>query len=875
MISKVLYNVLIHKHSHKVNHHLPVMRYLSYAMYLVLLFVSLLSLAQEGTAVSPPSPQEQQATIITAGKAALEDGLYELAQKQFERCLDQKRGSPKETEEVVILLVRSLYEQQKYDKILEILKPRGRWVGEIPDSGAFVFWRALAKYEVGKFNEALVELEGFEDKHKGETYVAQAKRLLAWCYLKADKTDRALEEFAGFDRAYGNLPEAPANLLEWAKTLIVLKRLDAAQEVLSRLVKIPGDLKPVHDGHYWLGQVLIEEKKWDAAANVLTSLAQKESARGDLRAEAFFSLAVVYEAQGNRNQATNALSKGIELAPSRELKTKGGFEIGSLLIDMGYLEAGIPVLKAHISASPDDPLAGTMQLKLAESLLNHERYKEAVDEFQQYLETFTNTTGQAQAYYGRGWGLINIARHAEAATAFFKAYSLFTESSWKERCLFKVGDAYFANGQYKLAGETYQRVLSEFPDSKLVPDALFQFGESMVYGNEPGKAEKIFFEIAEKYPATRRAEEALLRVAEIKKKQDHWLEAIEAFNNVMNIYSNGAFFAEALHGRGLVRYDMLKFGEALEDFERVVKDFPKSAAAEQAYYMRGMCYFWTGRDNEALMTCRAFIDLYPDSQWAPEVLFWIGKYEYNQKNYEAAEKEFMRFVQKYPDDPMADECLLRAGRAASNRKEYVRAIELFTKLVKDYSSSEKMPEVRFAQADALSELAKFSGAILIFEEIINKYPDNKLLIASAWGRKGDCQFALGVEDPKRYEESMGSYRVVVNSSNVNLDLVMQAEYKIGKCLEKLGRTEEAFEQYYLKVIVRYFEDWEKGVWHNEASKVWFTRAVFNAADIMGARKDWRRVVSILERIISADVPAAEEARERIRKIRAEHWWLFY
>lgn len=842
---------------------------------LILLFVSLLSFAQEGTAASPPSPQEQQAAIITAGKAALEDGLYELAQKQFERCLDQKRGSPKETEEVVILLVRSLYEQQKYDKILEILKPGGRWVREVPDSGAFVFWRALAKYEVGKFNEALAELEGFEDKHKGETYVVQAKRLRAWCYLKTDKTNLALEEFAGFDRAYGNLPEAPANLLEWAKTLIVLKRLDAAQEVLLRLVKIPGDLKPVHDGYYWLGQVLIEKAKWDDAASILTSLAEKEIVRSDLRTEAFFSLAAVYEAQGNGNQATNALSKGIKLAPNGELKRKGGFELGRLLIDMGHWEAGIPVLKTHISASPDDPLAGTMQLKLAVSLLDHERYKEAVDEFQHYLETFTNTTGQAQAYDGRGWGLINIGLYAEAATAFSKAYSLFTESSRKERCLFKVGDAYFANGQYKLAAETYQRVLSEYPDSKLAPDALFQLGESMVHGNKLGKAEKIFLEIAEKYPAQRRAEEALLRVAEIKKKQGRWPEAIEAFDNVMNIYSNGAFFAEALHGRGLMRYDMLKFGEALKDFERVVADFPKSAVAEQAYYMRGMCYFWTGRDKESLVTCRNFINLYPDSQWAPEVLFWIGKYEYNQKNYEVAEKEFVRFVQKYPGNPLADDCLLWAGRAASNRKEYVRAIEIFTKLVKDYPNSEKMPEVRFAQADTLSELAKFSEAILIFEEIINKYPDNDLLIASAWGRKGDCQFALGVEDPKRYEESMKSYRVVASSPNVNLDLVMQAEYKIGKCLEKLGRTAEAFEQYYLKVIVRYFEDWEKGVWHNEASKVWFTRAAFNAADIMEARKDWQRVVSILERIISANVPAAEEARERIRKIRAEHWWLFY
>jgi len=101
---------------------------------------------------------------------------------------------------------------------------------------------------------------------------------------------------------------------------------------------------------------------------------------------------------------------------------------------------------------------------------------------------------------------------------------------------------------------------------------------------------------------------------------------------------------------------------------------------------------------------------------------------------------------------------------------------------------------------------------------------------------------------------------------------MQAEYKIGRCLEKLGRLDEAFEQYYLKVILRYFGDRERGLWFSESSKVWFTRAGFNAADIMESRHDWLRVIRILERIVRSGVPAAEEARERIEKIKAERWW---
>ena len=223
---------------------------------------------------------------------------------------------------------------------------------------------------------------------------------------------------------------------------------------------------------------------------------------------------------------------------------------------------------------------------------------------------------------------------------------------------------------------------------------------------------------------------------------------------------------------------------------------------------------------------------------------------------------------------MADDALFWGGMAAAKREDYLRSIELFNRVAKEYPDSRRMAEARFAQADSLCELGRFAAAILVFEEIISKYPESDL-IPSAWGRKGDCQFTLGSPDePERWEESIDSYRVVANSSSAGLDLVLQAEYKIGRCLEKLARAKDALEHYYIRVIVRFLEEREKGAWLNDATKVWFTRAVFNSADVLESRKDWKRLISILERVVEAGVPAAEEARQRIEKIKSEHWWLF-
>jgi len=317
----------------------------------------------------------------------------------------------------------------------------------------------------------------------------------------------------------------------------------------------------------------------------------------------------------------------------------------------------------------------------------------------------------------------------------------------------------------------------------------------------------------------------------------------------------------------MVRYNLFRFKVALDDFVRVVDEYPRSAVAEQAHYMRGMCYYWLKKDDNALRVWGQFLARYPNSEWIPEVLYWTGKLEYKQRAFEEAERSFLALADEHPDSRLADDALLRAGMAAAKRKEYVRSVELLTRLVKEYPDTARMAEVRFAQGEALTELGKHPEAILAFNEVITRHGDCGF-VDQAWGRKGNCQFVLGGLEPGRYEEAVESYRVVVRSPTASPDLKLQADYRIGRCLEKLGRENEAFEQYYLKVVLRYLQDREDGVWHSESSQVWFTRAAFDSADLMAAQKKRRTEIGILERVIDAGVPAKEEARARIEKLQS-------
>jgi TolA-binding protein len=546
-----------------------------------------------------------------------------------------------------------------------------------------------------------------------------------------------------------------------------------------------------------------------------------------------------------------------------------------LLLEMKQIKEGMPLLKSYISSFPGNPSAAAAQLRLAEVLVANGQNEEAVGEYQQYLETFTNSVGRAEASKGKGWALMNTERFAEAAMSFTKAYDLYKAQGEKEYCLFKAGDAQFANSQYKLASETYHTLIDRFPESALAPDAFFQLGESFVRSDLTKEAEESFTQLAQKYPTSPLAEEALIRVAQMKFDKGLFKEAIDGFTILMGKYPSGKSYAEALHGRGMAHYKQWHFAEALKDFDSILNKYGTSKVAEPSFFKRGICHYWLGRDDKALTICKEFLNKYPNSKWAGDVTFWIAKFEFNHDRYEEAEKNFIKFADQYKDHPLADDALLRAGLAASGRNEFVRSIEYLTRMLKEYPNSKKIAEARFAQGDALRQLAKFSAAILIFDEIVNKYPDSEL-VNPAWLHKGDCQFSLGAEDVARYKEAIGSYRVVANSSTANMGLVLKAEYMIGRSLEKLGRAVEAFEeQYYPKVMIRFFQCREEGIWLNESAKNWFVKAAMNSADILEAKEDWRGVVNILDRVVKAGVYASDEARERIKKIKSEHFWVFY
>lgn len=806
--------------------------------------------------------------VLAIGESALEDGLFDIAQKEFERYI-RMADAPADKAAGVLLQVRALFEQGRFNEALDLLNERLAWTIGSPAAPGFAYWKARVLFEQGQAAEALDLLKDFKRAFGDNPYRLRADRLRIKCHLQLQRYNEALDVFKTLSKNYNQVPEFPDILLEWAGTLISMGKSDDSVTILQRIL----DDYPLSDSasraRLWLGEIYTVRQDTDRAEQMFKTLAEDELAQADRRASAWLALARIYEAKTNLAAAVDALANVSGMARDTSVINRGNLSRGKLLVRSGRVDEGIRVLQDFVRANLSDPMAATVQLELAESLFERSMFDKAAEEFQHYLEAFSSAEGQARALMGKGWSLWGLGRYAESASAFDKAYSLLAEPREKMQALVKAADALFANKQYTLANEKYRQAVSEFPGGALALQARFQAAECLARLGEADKAEQEFREIVLVDLKNPLAEQAGLRVAVLKEEQGKWEQAVDIYTQVIRLFRRGALRPQAYHGRGMIRYRLGQFKEALGDFEEVVTRFPASSVAEQDFYMRGWCLYLLGENQKALEVCQQFIEKYPASPWAQDVLFWLGEYQYNHGNYAEAEKQFTELADRFPQGSLADSALFWAARSASARKEYLRAIDLLNRLSRDYPESTKLAEARFAQGDALSELGQFGGAILAFEEIINKFPSS-YLVNLAWGRKGDCQFTLGNEDPERYQEALVSYRVVLDSATAGKDLKWQAEFKIGRCQEKMGQMEDAL-THYMNVGYDYLLSRQKGY---QGGDLWFTRAAFNAAQIKESQQKWREAVNIYRRVADSGVAAAAEAQERIRKIRLEHWVLF-
>jgi tetratricopeptide (TPR) repeat protein len=186
------------------------------------------------------------------------------------------------------------------------------------------------------------------------------------------------------------------------------------------------------------------------------------------------------------------------------------------------------------------------------------------------------------------------------------------------------------------------------------------------------------------------------------------------------------------------------------------------------------------------------------------------------------------------------------------------AIEVFEQVVK--SGGPLALRVRLAQASFSTRSTTQRGTRGPRPDLESK-PDPNLRYAAVI-EKGDTLFSQGAQDTTNYKTAIATWRQIADDPNVPKIWSHQALAKMGAAYEKLGNTDAALDCYY-----GVFSQGQKG----GPEFFWFYRAGFDAGRLLESQRLWKEAIAVYEKIASVEGPRAEEARERVNRLRLENF----
>ena len=805
-------------------------------------------LVAAGVAAATPAQE------LGVARDALRDGLWAIAENHA--ALAAK--DPAVCGAARLVLLEALAREGRDGEILARLDD---W-GDPPGEG-FRYWRiwALDRTQQPRNAQRLAAVP-FADP----VYAVLADRLSA-------RIATELRDRAGAERLFRKVAAATnesvkaANAVEWARALdgfgdaaaarVVLKdegAVDAAGEAgdEARLLAAGLDARA--------GRPEGAEKFW-----------KKLVAGGSNTAERAFvaaatELSRTAWAAARTNDAVALARSAVARATGAEPRRLAGFLLGSeLLADPATRAEGVSTVKALVREFPEADESRAAQLGLADSLLALGDPSAAATEYRVFLETYPAAAMDARVLEGRGWALLQLGRRTEALGMFARAAQMATNDDERATCVFKQGDALLADGRYDEAATMYAGVATRFPKSPLAERAMFQEADCLSRAGKDEDAAAGYRRVVDRRGAL--ANEAALRLAAFDSAAGRAEAALATYDRILKENPDNVPLAvEARVGRGRAYYRAYRFEEAAKDFTAVAESVP--ARRDEMRFLATLCLYGQGRDTEAKTEALAVLKAYPDSPIRPDLVLWLAKFDFNHGDYAAAQAGFESYASSWPSGAHAAEALVWAARAASARADYTKAVELVTRAVKAYPGSPSLVDGQLVQSEALIELARFDEAVLVLERVILAAPDSAAA-RQAGVLKADCLFAMGADNDARYQEALAAYRAVLRNEKLSPNGQLAVSFKIGRTLEKMKRTEEAMDQYYTQVVLAYRDARAKGAWFDDTGRTFFARAAFALADYYESRGDDAQAARVLRQVVSAGVPAADEAVRRIGRLNAK------
>ena len=292
---------------------------------------------------------------------------------------------------------------------------------------------------------------------------------------------------------------------------------------------------------------------------------------------------------------------------------------------------------------------------------------------------------------------------------------------------------------------------------------------------------------------------------------------------------------------------------------------PTPAAEERRDYLA----IWIedvngGNDARVIELARQFLEQHVSSRSAPEVRMKLAEVYYRRHDFANAETEFELLAEQNGTAPWAEKALFFAAESAMSSmgaRSMEQALTLFDRVVR--MNGDLKWAARNEQAGIERKLGKGLDAVVLYDEVLkgDARPREK---QEALCGKADIFLEMGASDSKHYQRARELYDQLAADREGGAHWRQQALFKKGICFEK--------EENRVAALATFYDVLSEERHPNGANEFfWFYKAGFSAGRLLEDDAKWQSAVAVYQKLAAIGGARSEEARQRLDRIRLEHF----
>jgi tetratricopeptide (TPR) repeat protein len=806
-----------------------------------------------------PSDDEERA--LKAANQSFKDGAFDLCNDRVAALL-KKYPKSELAAQAEVLQAQALYQLGRSDAALAALNLAPDQVPENLRTDT-LFWQAESLLDLGKWPDAEQRYRALLALKDPGDHADAANLGLAWALFKQGKEADAFPLIQALIKNKGGDAAGQQAQLLLAKIELAKKQFKEAIAALGALLATNPDKGVAFETEYWLGETYAANSQPDQAAQAYQKItgdpeafpkplvasaflglgqAQHALHQNDLAMLAYEQTYKLTENEGTQmdafraylgcarasGQLPEAVAKLQEFAKSSDISAPGAlFAIGSVLAEDREDDKAIGILESLLVAYSASPWAPAADNQLGELYARTGKPDQAIKALQGCIAANTDPDLVRTAHSQLGSVLLNQTKDFAGAAAQFALISAGADPA-AENASYNFLLAQASLGKIDAFEKAKADFVKRFPKSGYLKSIALAEGQLLAVANKTDDA-KVVYQKAIAAGGTGPDQEALLRhLADLQYQTNDLEGTLVTCDQIVAQFPNDALAAAQ---RGvLVSYELKKLSE----------DQVEAKLVELA-------------------------QKYKNAPGAPEAYFSLGEFYFNHQDYVRAQDAFQQLTANFPTSADADAAYFYAGRAAFAHQDYAAARTLLEKVpdTSPLKSDARLWEGRVYQQQLNFDQANtLYDAALATEKIGPRFVEANLL-------KGQCLFALGAQDPGNYAKALDAFDQILKSKEGTIADRNEAAVRSAKCLEKLGRFDDALQRYLDVLYGRVAGDDATSPVPPEFS--WQFKAGSEAGRIRESRKDWRGAIEIYKRLEQIGGAHAQNFHDLVNKLRRDNY----